>query len=143
MISTIVFAIVIIVAAIFLVRSLVKKKPRLDLEIVRSYISKSDSDGATITIELKIHNKGGVGTTVHEIKCKVKAGEKEIEIVDDNKSKIQVDFHSTATPEPIKFSLSKNNLHVNPYSINEITLIIKHTYGVIKIEHVHMDKDAP
>ncbi len=140
LISVIVFAIAVIVAAITLVRSLVNKKARLHLEIVKSYISKSNGDSATIVVELKIHNKGGVRTTIHELACKVKVDDKEIEVRDDNKSIMQVDFHSTAISEPIKFSLS-NSLHIDPDSVDEITLIVRHTYGVENMEHVHMDKD--
>jgi hypothetical protein len=140
LVSTIIFVIVIIVAMISLTRHFINKKTKLSLEIVRSSFSTYD-DGITITVELKIHNKARIRTTVHEFACKFKADGKEIEVQDDNKTRIHVDFHSTASPEPIKFSLSKNKLNADWNSINEITLIAKHTFGKEILEHVYINED--
>lgn len=116
-----------------------RDKAKLKFEVTKSYLSESNGNGPALTIEMKIHNRGAAHTTVHGFVCKLKSGSKEAEINDD-KDTVEIDADRTI-PKTVKFSLSKDKLHIDGPIPNEFTLIIRHTNGEEKKAHIPIDKN--
>ena len=122
-------------------RKSLRDKAKLRFEIIKSYFSRSDNpNDATLNIEMHIHNKGASHTTMDKIECKMRSRNGDVSLLEKDSSIIDVEPAHTV-PAILKFSLSNKQFSINLDDIDECTLIIKHTNGTEKKEHVIIDKE--